>query len=152
MWLKRMEVLPSPSAEDRRKHLDFVQSVIARMASASAATKGWALTIAVATYGYAGTKQSIPVAVLGIGAVLLFAALDSRYLLEERKYRKLFQAAAAGEIGVFDMNADAYCKTLDREARKTLTKVNVMLSWSVRNFYGAIFGAGLILLGWIIWF
>ncbi|UOE26324.1 hypothetical protein [Agromyces soli] len=132
--------------------MDFIQSVIARMASSSAVTKGWALTIAVATYGYAGTKQSIPVSILGIGAVLVFAALDSRYLLEERKYRRLFRAAAADAVEVFDMNADGYCKTLEKSARKTLTMADVMWSWSVRNYYGVIFIAGLILLSWIIWF
>ncbi|MHA7984804.1 hypothetical protein ACX9R5_03275 [Rathayibacter sp. CAU 1779] len=121
------------------------------MASASAITKGWALTIAVATYGYAGTKHSIPVAVLGLGAVLVFAALDSRYLLEERKYRKLFQAAAAGQVEVFDMNADGYCKLLSEEARKTLAIPRVMWSWSIQNYYGVIFLAGLALLAWIIW-
>lgn len=152
MWRKRAEVPAGPSAEDRRKHLDFIQSVIARMASASAVTKGWALTIAVATYGYAGTKQSIPVAILGVGAVLVFAALDSRYLLEERKYRKLFHAAAAGAVDVFDMNADGHCKSLEKSARKTLNMASVMWSWSVRNYYGVILVAGLILLGWIIWF
>lgn len=152
MWGRQRSDKPDPSPEDRRKHLDFIQSVISRMASASAVTKGWALTIAVATYGYAGTKQSIPVAILGLGAVIVFSALDSRYLLEERKYRKLFQAAAAGELKSFDMNADGYRKQLPKAARKTLTMPSVFWSWSVRNFYGVIFLAGLVLLGWIIWF
>ncbi|ODA90086.1 hypothetical protein ATY41_11520 [Leifsonia xyli subsp. xyli] len=74
-----------PSAEDRRKHLDFIQAVITRMASAAADAKGWALTVAVAAFGFAATKQSYLIALLGLGAVVVFGALDSRYLREERK-------------------------------------------------------------------
>ncbi|WP_104133805.1 hypothetical protein [Cryobacterium sp. Y62] len=43
-------------SDARRQHLEFIQSAIGRMSSTSAIAKGWALTIATATYGYAGTK------------------------------------------------------------------------------------------------
>lgn len=137
--------------EDARKHLDYIQSVIARMASSCAVAKGWSLTIAVASYGYAGTHRSIPVTVLGLGSVLVFAWLDSRYLMEERRYRQLFRAAVSGEIAIYDMNASAYIAQLTKVQRSTLTWRSVVWSWSVRNYYGVLFLAGLPLLGWIIW-
>ncbi|MFJ3393665.1 hypothetical protein [Leifsonia aquatica] len=110
------------------------------------------MTIAVATYGYGGTKHSFTVTVLGMGAVLVFAALDAMYLREERRFRKLFQAAASGAVSVFDMDARGFCKTLTKKQQKTVRIPNVIRSWSILNYYGVIFLAGLALLVWIIYF
>lgn len=140
---------PAASAEDRRQHLGFVQSAIGRMSSASAVAKGWALTIATTAYGYAGTKHSILVALLGIFAVLLFAALDTRYLREERKYRTLYDAARAGRVGAYEMNATRYCGTLTKAERRSLSLRRVIWSWSVRDYYGVIVLVGAVLLVWI---
>ena len=43
---------PEPT-EARIKHLEFIQSVITRMATNSFLAKGWALTVAGALYGFA---------------------------------------------------------------------------------------------------
>lgn len=51
---------PLSVSEDQRKHLDFIQAVIARLASSSAAAKGWGLTVATAAFGFSATK-AVPV-------------------------------------------------------------------------------------------
>lgn len=96
---------PVQFSDARRQHLDFIQTAIGRMSSASAVAKGRALTIATAAYGYAGTNSSVVVALLGMFGVLLFAAVDARYLREEREYRLLFGPARAGTVDVYEMNA-----------------------------------------------
>lgn len=83
--------------EDRRKHLEFIQAIIARMSAASASAKGWLLPVVTAAYGYALTKDSWPVALLGLGASAMFAFIDAHYLEEEKKYRRLYNAVAGGE-------------------------------------------------------
>lgn len=133
-------------SEDRRKHLEFIQAVVSRMSTASGVAKGWALTIATATYGYAGTKHSVLVGILGVFAVLLFAAVDSRYLREERKYRMLYDGARHGRVEPYDMNATGYCESLERGERKTLAWGRIVGSWSVRDYYGLILIAGLAVL------
>src|SRR5690606_24740131 len=93
------------SPEDRRKHLDFIQSVVNRMSAASAATKGWLLPVVTASYGYAVIKGSPQVAMLGVVALLLFGLLDANYLNQERCYRRLYDAVAqGGHIPPFAMN------------------------------------------------
>ena len=140
---------PAVTPEERRQHLDFIQSAIARMSSASAVAKGWALTIATATYGYAGTQASTVVALLGMFAVVMFAAVDARYLREERKYRLLFDAARAGAVEVYEMNATRYCNTLTRRECASLSWGKIVWSWSVRDFYGIMLLVGIALLVWL---
>jgi histidine triad (HIT) family protein len=84
------------SPEDKRKHLEFIQSVISRMASASATCKGWLLPLVTAAYGFAIAKHSFGVALLGITAVVLFGFIDTSYLREERKFRALYAEVASG--------------------------------------------------------
>lgn len=139
---------PTSTAEDRRQHLSFIQACIARMSSASAVAKGWALTVATATYGYAGTKGSVIVALLGLSAVLLFASLDARYLREERRYRRLYDDARTGRVTNFEMNAMA-AQPGQRRWSDYQEHLILMWSWSVRDFYGFILLAGVALLAWL---
>lgn len=140
---------PAEFSDARRQHLDFIQAAVGRMSSASAVAKGWALTIATAAYGYAGTNSSVVVASLGMFAVLLFAAVDARYLREERKYRLLFDAARVGTVDVYEMNATRYCGTLTRAQSESIGWVKVVWSWSVRDYYGIILVVGVALLMWL---
>ncbi|GAA3325859.1 hypothetical protein [Paeniglutamicibacter sulfureus] len=143
------DIKPEYPSEERRQYLDFIQSAIARMSSASAVAKGWALTVAVATYGYAGTKHSVTVALLGVFALLMFATVDARYLREERKYRLLFDAARKGEVDVYEMNATEYCHTLTSAQCDPISWSRVVWSWSVRDYYGLILLAGVAILLWL---
>lgn len=136
-------------SDAHRQHLDFIQNAIARMSSASAVAKGWALTIATAAYGYAGTKPSMVVALLGMFAVLLFAVVDTRYLREERKYRLLFDAARAGAVDVYEMNATRFCGTLSRAQCESIRWSKIIWSWSVRDYYGITLLVGAALLVWL---
>lgn len=139
----------APAPEARRQHLDFIQAAIARMSAASAVAKGWALTIATATFGYAGTQSSAVVALLGMFAAALFAAVDARYLLEERKYRLLFDAARFEAVDVYEMNATRYCETLSRADCEGLSWGKTVWSWSVRYYYGPMLLVGVALLVWL---
>ncbi|MFJ8896656.1 hypothetical protein ACIRCZ_18885 [Leifsonia sp. NPDC102414] len=151
MWGKRAAApTAGPSAEDRRKHLDFIQAVITRMASAAAVAKGWALTVAVAAFGFAASKQSYAITLLGLGAVVVFGVLDFRYLREERKFRELYKGAVYGLADVFDMDAHTYCKKLGKNRTKNLKWWRVARSWTVLGYYGVILLGGVALLVWII--
>ncbi len=143
------EHAPVEFSDARRQHLDFIQTLIGRMSSASAVAKGWALTISTAAYGYAGTKPSAVVALLGMFAVLLFAAIDTRYLREERKYIMLFDAARGGTVDLYEMNATRYCGTLSNAQCESIGWGKVVWSWSVRDYYGLILLVGLTLLVWL---
>ena len=88
----------APLTEDQRKHLEFVQAVISRLATSSAAAKGWGLTVATAAFGFSATEAVPFVAGLGIVVVFLFSLLDTYYLREERLFRFLYDEARSGKV------------------------------------------------------
>lgn len=116
-----------PLTDDQRKHLDFIQAVVARLANSSSAAKGWGLTVATATFGFSASRAEPFVAALGIVVVAVFAVLDSYYLREERLFRCLYNSAREGGVKVYSMDKDAYAKCVTRR--------EVICSWSVLGFY-----------------
>lgn len=140
----RLDEAPKPEAltEDQRKHLDFIQAVIARLASSSTAAKGWGLTVATAAFGFSATKAVPFVAGLGLVVVFFFGLLDSYYLREERLFRFLYDEARRGKVDVYSMNKDAYAARCKRR--------QVFFSWSVAGFYGPLAVVGVVALLWAI--
>lgn len=98
-------VLDDVSPEDRRQHLEFIQGIVSRMASASASATTWLLPIVTATYGYTLASNDWWVAVLGLVAALVFGLLDANYLEQERAFRRLYDDVARGKpIPKYSMN------------------------------------------------
>lgn len=85
---------PALGPDDRRKHLDYIQVVVTRQSAASASAKSWLLPIVTATFGFALTQDSWPLAALGLVSVMLFADLDANYLRSEKRFRKLYNTVA----------------------------------------------------------
>lgn len=130
-----------PSEEDKRQHLSFIQSIISRMAESSARTKSWLLPIVTAAYGFAIVNHSWKVALLGIGAALLFAFIDTGYLTTERKYRYLYDqvSTSSNTIPAFSL---APIATDNRWRATALEHLKAAWSWSIFPFYGVLVIAG----------
>jgi len=156
--------VPTPvDPEDRRKHLDFIQSTITRMSSASTTTKSWMMPVVTATYGYALTRNADSVALLGIGAVLLFAYLDANYLRAEKRFRCLYEAVAAGRSGIavyslnpFDAAQDGGRKFDDDWptwvpgwVNRFLPGPRVWASWAIGPFYLGLVALGIFIAFWV---
>lgn len=123
-------------AEDRRKHLEFIQTVVGRMFTASSLAKGWCLTVATAALGFALTKNSRAVALLGFFAIGLFGFLDARYLREERKFRALYEDAREGRADVYEMRTAPYLASSSGRFASNCRWRSVLRSWSLWAFYG----------------
>lgn len=155
----------------RLKHLDYVQSVVSRMAHSSTQAKSWLLPVVTATFGYALTQQSETVAMLGIAAILLFGYMDASYLRQERAYRRLYNAVVAGkrvpelsldphdiDRNIPDADGDPSPKDkYDKEPGfwKNLRTAfrgwfffdpRVWFSWSIFPFYGGFLAVGITVL------
>lgn len=148
--------------EDRRKHLEFIQAVITRMATASSNAKSWLLPVVTAAYGYAVTQRADSVAFLGIVAVLVFAFLDANYLRKEQEYRDLYKVAAglsssqqeSRTVPLFSMDppkpdnppekGSGWRQTLARARHCWIPGRGVWFSWSVAPFYGSLLAAGML--------
>ena len=100
-------------SEQNIKHLEFIQAVITRMNTNSFQIKGWTITIVAALLAlYASTKNELFVLV-GLFPVLVFWSLDSYYLMQERKFRGLYNDVAGisedpKDIKAFEMRPDLY--------------------------------------------
>ena len=73
------------------KTVDIHQALIARMAAASSTAKTWCVTVVSAVAVVAIEKGKWHIALVGIIATLLFAAIDIYYLTLERNVRKFHQ-------------------------------------------------------------
>lgn len=124
------------SSDDRWKHLEFIQTVIGRMSTASTLNKGWCLTVAIAALGFAVTKNSRSVGLLGGFAVFMFGLLDARYLREERKFRALYDDARRGRIAVYEMETREYSERGTARFSEACHWWSVLQSWSLWEFYG----------------
>lgn len=141
---------PPITPEDRRKHLDYIQSVITRQSAASSSAKGWLLPIVTATFGFALTQDSWPLAALGMIAIVLFAYLDANYLRSEKQFRRLYNTVARSsrKVPLYTLDPvdadeplpeDAPAKSRWKQfVGKYLPEREIWTSWSIAPFYIAL--------------
>jgi hypothetical protein len=78
------------STEERLKHLEFVQALVARMAGNSFFLKGWSVTLSAALFALAAKDSNPAFAGVALFPALSFWGLDAYYLRQERLCRRLY--------------------------------------------------------------
>lgn len=79
-------------AENKHKHLEFLQIVITRMAVNSFLLKGWAVTL-IAGVMVLSAKDSNPIyIVIAYFPLVIFWILDGYYLFQEKLFRSLYDS------------------------------------------------------------
>ena len=106
-------------AEDKRKHLEFLQGVINRMASNSFLFKGWSITIIAGISAFAAKDSSSGLMIVPMVSSLLFWSIDAHYLMLERAFRDLYDDVATLPASAIDysmkpknVSVAAWAKTL----------------------------------------
>jgi hypothetical protein len=94
-------------SEDQRKHLEFIQAVISRMAGNSFLIRGWTVTLVAGLFALAAKDADRSFIVVGYFPCLMFWCLDAYYLSQERKFRSLYDSVCAAPSTHFNMNTDA---------------------------------------------
>jgi len=98
---------------DKNKHLEFIQNVVTRMNSNSFQIKAWTISIVTGLFAiYAATNNPLFISICLL-PVLLFWILDSYYLVQERKFRGLYDDVAMdikSETNPYSMNIGNYKK------------------------------------------
>lgn len=130
---------PDFDPEDRRKHLEHVLAVVARLSGSSATAKGWSLTIAGAAFGFSALNEAWYLSLLGLAVIGSFSVLDMYYLYEERLFRCLYRAVCNGTAPSFSMNKDAY--------KSEASRLDTYMSWSVLGFYSPLTLTGILVVG-----
>ena len=77
--------------ENKRKHLEFIQAVISRMASNLFFLRGWTITLITGLFALSATKGEYSgYILLAYFLLLVFWILDGYFLSQERRFRSLY--------------------------------------------------------------
>lgn len=133
--------------EDKVKHLELIQGAIERLAQNSFALKGWAVTLVAALFALSA-KESIHIYFLiALIPALTFWGLDAFYLMQEEKFRKLYDAVrilpvSELENNPFSMDTSPYehvrfPKNMPAGPRRARSWFGICWSTSIGWLYGS---------------
>lgn len=108
--------------EQRIKHLEMVQAVIARLGNDSFLVKGWAVTITTVLLGLATNSKKPALALVSFVPIAIFWILDTYYLRSERLFRCFYEHARLGaptaDAFKMDGTGKQFIESLTGEHRK----------------------------------
>lgn len=118
--------------ENKHKHLDYIQSVINRMAGNSFALKGWAVTLIAGIFALAGKDADKTYFLVAYIPIIVFWGLDAFYLLQERLYCSLYNKVRNMKENEIDYSMNAYLNEFQTDKN---TWCNCILSKTEFWFY-----------------
>lgn len=93
---------PNSSPDEKIKHLEFIQTIIARQAANSFLLKGWSITLVAGLFALAAKDANPRFVWLALLPTMGFGWLDAYYLHQERRFRLLFDWVRRGMAGLTD--------------------------------------------------
>jgi hypothetical protein len=109
-------------SDDQKKHLEFVQASISRMAGNSFMIRGWSLTLVSALFALAAKDANQWYVIISFFPCLMFWALDAYYLSQERKFRSLYDVIRVKSDTDFSMDTRPVAKPYDSWFRALISK------------------------------
>lgn len=94
-------------SEKKLKHLEFIHNTINRMSTNSFIVKGWTITLISALFVLAQKDSNTTYAILTYIAVPIFWYLNAFFLLQERRYRTLYDDVRIKDENAIDFSMDA---------------------------------------------
>lgn len=99
--------------DEKLKHLEFIQNVITRMNANSFQIKSWAVAIVSALLAIYASSKNISFVLVSLFPTVVFWCLDSYYLMQERRFRGLYNDVAGitetpKALKLFEMRPDLY--------------------------------------------
>ena len=123
---------PIGKMEAKLKHLEFIQSVVNRLAADSFRMKGWSVALAAALFVLLARGGNPKFAPLALVPVLIFWGLDGYFLWQERLLRALYDHVRVLEENEIDFSMDV------GEFRRDRTWRGAAFSRTLIGFYGAV--------------
>ena len=120
--------------ENKRKHLEFIQSAVGRMASNLFLLKGWTITLIAALFALAAKDSDRSYFLIAYLPALMFWALDGYFLSQERRFRALYDQVRKLEEGDIDFSMDT--SAFKKEIRNTW--LGAIFSGTLLVYYGAL--------------
>jgi len=115
------------------KHIDLVQSIVARMASNSFLIRGWSVTILSGIFALASKTDAHSLLPIAFVPLIAFWLLDGFYLSQERRFRKLYSAVLSKDTSIPSLSLDASSACGDR-----MMWPKALVSRTVATFHGVL--------------
>jgi len=96
------------NSENKRKHIELIQSVVNRMAGNSFLLKGWTVTLVAALFALAAKDSDKRYIIIAYFPVVVFWILDAYFLSQERLFRNLYDAVRAKKEEEVDFSMDTH--------------------------------------------
>ncbi len=120
--------------ESNIKHLEFIQNIITRMNTNSFQIKGMAITILSALLAVYVTEKKVEFILVSLVPLVLFWFLDSYYLMQERKFRGLYNDL----INDNEFNLKAFEMRINLYSKGKFSFWVVFFSKTIITFYGVL--------------
>src|SRR5690349_4899013 len=120
--------------EDKRKHLEFIQATVSRMASNLFFLKGWTVTLIAGVFALAAKDANEKYFAIAYLAGILFWVLDGYFLAQERCFRALYDRVRTLSPERIDFSMDT--RPFQNERRNTWS--GAMLSKTLIIYYGGL--------------
>jgi len=123
------------ASEAKIKHLEFLQSAIARMASNSFLLKGWTVTLTGGLLALSFKQTDRHYVYISVAVLLLFWFLDSYFLSRERRFIALYDSVRVRPGAETDFSMDT------RPFGKRCRWIQCAFSRTLSLFYGGLLAA-----------
>jgi hypothetical protein len=96
--------------KERIKHLEFIQNILTRMNHNSFQIKNWSVITIAAIFTISLTQKDAYILLIALMPIALFWCLDAYYLMQERKFRRLYNQVLDKDkdLKPFEMNTSAF--------------------------------------------
>jgi hypothetical protein len=128
-------------------YLEFIQSVISRMATNSSGCKTWCITLVSASVVIIADKGKPDYVWIALIPLMLFLFLDCYYLGLERCYRRLYDCFINKLHANKAKSCDLYELTISYQLMNTFKAV---FSFSIWPFYGLLSATLIVVRIWIL--
>lgn len=119
---------------NKRKHLEFIQAAVGRMASNLFLLKGWTITLIAALFALAAKDANKVYFLIAYLPALMFWALDGYFLSQERRFRALYDRVRKLEESETDFSMD----TSPFKDETQNTWLGAMFSRTLLIYYGTL--------------
>jgi hypothetical protein len=125
--------------EDGRKHLEFTQQVIARMANNSFSLKAWSVTLLAAIFALAADKANTTTLWVAVLPLFVFWILDAYFLGQERLYRALYnKIRTLTDAQWVALGANCYSLTPSDFSLTSEPLIEMMIRPTIAALYGTL--------------
>lgn len=122
------------NGENKRTHLQMIQSIIARMGENSFSLKKWSIGMMIAIFAFAGDSTH-EASIIALVPLIVFWFLDAYYLMLERKFRALYDDVRIKKEEDIDFGMNFNNIKIKLKDLQKFGFLNILCSTSVALFY-----------------